>query len=115
MSAAADILDFSLTARAAKRVAWLIEQDGNAGLMLRVSVSGGGCSGFQYGFSFDDTVNPDDRTFQRDGVTAVVDEASLELLNGAQVDYVEDLGGAAFQIKNPNATSSCGCGSSFAV
>jgi len=115
MSAAADTLDFSLTARAAKRVAWLIEQDGNAGLMLRVSVSGGGCSGFQYGFSFDDTVNPDDRTFVRDGVTAVVDETSLELLAGAQVDYVEDLGGAAFQIKNPNATSSCGCGSSFAV
>jgi iron-sulfur cluster insertion protein len=115
MSAAADTLDFSLTARAAKRVAWLIEQDGNPGLMLRVSVSGGGCSGFQYGFSFDDTVNPDDRTFVRDGVTAVVDETSLELLAGAQVDFVEDLGGAAFQIKNPNATSSCGCGSSFAV
>jgi len=115
MSAAADTLDFSLTARAAKRVAWLIEQDGSQGLMLRVSVSGGGCSGFQYGFSFDDTVNPDDRTFVRDGVTTVVDETSLELLNGAQVDFVEDLGGSAFQIKNPNATSSCGCGSSFAV
>ncbi|MGF1632097.1 MAG: iron-sulfur cluster insertion protein ErpA [Kiloniellaceae bacterium] len=115
MSTAADTLDFSLTARAAKRVAWLIEQDGQAGLMLRVSVSGGGCSGFQYGFSFDDTVNPDDRTFLRDGVTAVVDETSLELLAGAQVDFVEDLGGSSFQIKNPNATSSCGCGSSFAV
>jgi iron-sulfur cluster insertion protein len=115
MSAAADILDFSLTAQAAKRVAFLIRQEGNEGLMLRVSVSGGGCSGFQYGFSFDDTVNADDRTFQRDGVTAVVDEASLELLSGAQVDYVEDLGGSAFKITNPNATSSCGCGSSFAV
>jgi iron-sulfur cluster insertion protein len=115
MSTAADTLEFSLTERAAKRVAWLIEQDGHAGLMLRVSVSGGGCSGFQYGFSFDDTVNPDDRTFRRDGVTAVVDEASLELLAGAQVDFVEELGGSSFQIKNPNATSSCGCGSSFAV
>jgi iron-sulfur cluster insertion protein len=115
MSTAADTLEFSLTERAAKRVAWLIEQDGHAGLMLRVSVSGGGCSGFQYGFSFDDTVNPDDRTFPRDGVTAVVDEASLELLAGAQVDFVEELGGSSFQIKNPNATSSCGCGSSFAV
>jgi iron-sulfur cluster insertion protein len=115
MSTAADTLEFSLTERAAKRVAWLIEQDGHAGLMLRVSVSGGGCSGFQYGFSFDDTVNPDDRTFRRDGVTAVVDETSLELLAGAQVDFVEELGGSSFQIKNPNATSSCGCGSSFAV
>jgi len=115
MSAAADTLDFSLTARAAKRVAWLIRQEGNEGLMLRVSVSGGGCSGFQYGFSFDDTVNADDRTFERDGVKAVVDEVSLELLNGAQVDFVEDLGGSAFKITNPNATSSCGCGSSFAV
>jgi iron-sulfur cluster insertion protein len=115
MSTAADTLEFSLTERAAKRVAWLIEQDGHAGLMLRVSVSGGGCSGFQYGFSFDDTVNPDDRIFLRDGVTAVVDETSLELLAGAQVDFVEELGGSSFQIKNPNATSSCGCGSSFAV
>jgi iron-sulfur cluster insertion protein len=115
MTTAADTLEFSLSARAAKRVAWLIEQEGHQGLMLRVSVSGGGCSGFQYGFSFDDTVNPDDRTFQRDGVTAVVDETSLELLAGSEVDFVEDLGGSAFQIKNPNATSSCGCGSSFAV
>ena len=115
MSAAAEVLEFSLSARAAKRVAWLIEQDGQQGLMLRVSVSGGGCSGFQYAFSFDDTVNADDRTFERDGVTAVIDEMSLELLNGAEVDFVEDLGGSSFQIKNPNATSSCGCGSSFAV
>ena len=115
MTATADTLEFSLTARAAKRVAYLIEQEGHSGLMLRVSVSGGGCSGFQYGFSFDDTVNPDDRTFQRDGVTAVVDETSLELLAGSEVDFVEDLGAAAFKITNPNATSSCGCGSSFAV
>ena len=115
MTTAADTLDFSLSARAAKRIAYLIQQEGQADLMLRVSVSGGGCSGFQYGFSFDDTVNPDDRTFQRDGVTAVVDETSLELLAGAEVDFVEDLGGAAFKITNPNASSSCGCGSSFAV
>ncbi|WP_340118858.1 iron-sulfur cluster insertion protein ErpA [Pelagibius sp. 7325] len=115
MTTAADTLEFSLSARAAKRIAYLIQQEGQADLMLRVSVSGGGCSGFQYGFSFDDTVNPDDRTFQREGVTAVVDETSLELLAGAQVDFVEDLGGAAFKITNPNATSSCGCGSSFAI
>ncbi|GAB4351804.1 MAG: iron-sulfur cluster insertion protein ErpA [Kiloniellaceae bacterium] len=115
MTVATDSLEFSLTERAAKRIAFLIQQEGGSNLMLRVSVSGGGCSGFQYGFSFDDTVNPDDRTFQRDGVTAVVDETSLELLAGAQVDFVEDLGGAAFKITNPNATSSCGCGSSFAI
>ncbi len=105
----------SLSANAAKRVAWMIAQEAQDGLMLRVAVSGGGCSGFQYGFSFDDTVNPDDRTFERDGVMAVVDEASLELLAGSEVDYVEDLVGASFQIKNPNAASSCGCGSSFSI
>ncbi len=104
-----------LSASAAKRVAWLIEQEGDSALMLRVSVSGGGCSGFQYGFSFDKAVNDDDRTFVRDGVTAVIDETSLELLAGAEVDFVEDLGGSSFQIRNPNATSSCGCGSSFAI
>jgi len=105
----------SLSANAARRIAWMIEREAQDGLMLRVAVSGGGCSGFQYGFSFDDTVNPDDRTFERDGVTAVVDEASLELLTGSEVDYVEDLVGASFQIKNPNAASSCGCGSSFSI
>ncbi len=105
----------SLSASAAKRVAWLLEQEGQPGLMLRVSVSDGGCSGFQYGFSFDDTVNPDDRTFERDGVTAVIDEVSLELLAGSEIDFVEDLIGASFQVKNPNAASSCGCGSSFSI
>ena len=105
----------SLSANAARRIAWMIAQEGQDRLMLRVAVSGGGCSGFQYGFSFDDTVNPDDRTFERDGVTAVVDEASLELLAGSEVDYVEELVGASFQIKNPNAASSCGCGSSFSI
>ncbi len=105
----------SLSANAAKRIAWMIAQEPQDGLMLRVAVSGGGCSGFQYGFSFDDTVNPDDRTFERDGVTAVVDEASLELLAGSEIDYVEDLIGASFQIKNPNAASSCGCGASFSI
>ncbi len=105
----------SLSASAAKRVAWLLEQEGQPGLMLRVSVSGGGCSGFQYGFSFDDTVNPDDRTFERDGVTAVIDEVSLELLAGSEIDFVEDLIGASFQVKNPNAASSCGCGASFSI
>ena len=105
----------SLSASTAKRVAWLLEQEEQPGLMLRVSVSGGGCSGFQYGFSLDDTVNPDDRTFERDGVTAVIDEVSLDLLAGSEVDYVEELVGASFQVKNPNATSSCGCGASFSI
>jgi len=105
----------SLSANAAKRVAWLLEQEKQPGLMLRVAVSGGGCSGFQYGFSLDDTVNPDDRTFGRDGVTAVIDEASLELLAGSEIDYVEELVGASFQVKNPNAASSCGCGASFSI
>ncbi len=105
----------SLSASAAKRVAWLLVQEGKPGLMLRVSVSGGGCSGFQYGFAFDDTVNPDDRTFERDGVTAVIDEVSLDLLAGSEIDYVEELVGASFQVKNPNAASSCGCGSSFSI
>ena len=105
----------SLSASAAKRVAWLLEQEAQPGLMLRVSVSGGGCSGFQYGFSLDDTVNPDDHTFEHDGVTAVIDEVSLDLLAGSEIDYVEELVGASFQVKNPNAASSCGCGASFSI
>ncbi len=105
----------SLSASAAKRVARLLEQEARAGMMLRVSVSGGGCSGFQYAFSFDDTVNQDDCTFERDGVVAVIDEVSLDLLAGSEIDFVEDLVGASFQVKNPNAVSSCGCGSSFSI
>lgn len=100
---------------AAKRIATLIAQDGDVGLMLRLSVSGGGCSGFQYGFSFDKTQQQDDHLFERDGVKVVVDDTSLDLLAGAEIDFVEDLVGAAFQVRNPNATSSCGCGSSFAI
>jgi len=107
--------NLNLTANAAKRVAALVAQEDGDGLMLRVAVSGGGCSGFQYGFSFDDTVNADDHTFERHGVTVVVDEVSLDLLAGAEIDYVEELIGASFQIRNPQATSSCGCGSSFSI
>ena len=107
--------EITISESAAKRVARLIENEARSGLMLRVSVSGGGCSGFQYGFSFDDTVNDDDRTFERDGVVAVVDEVSLELLAGSEIDYVEELIGASFQVKNPQASSSCGCGASFSV
>lgn len=105
----------SLTENAAKRIAWLMEQEEQSSLMLRIAVSGGGCSGFQYGFSFDDSTSPEDVTFEREGATVVIDQMSLELLNGSQVDFVEDLMGAYFKIENPNATASCGCGTSFAI
>lgn len=105
----------SLSASAAKRVATLRTLEGNDALMLRVTVSGGGCSGFQYGFGFDTVVNDDDHLFERDGVTLIVDDTSLDLLAGSEVDFVEELIGASFQVKNPNASSSCGCGTSFAI
>ncbi|HEX2580962.1 MAG TPA: iron-sulfur cluster insertion protein ErpA [Dongiaceae bacterium] len=105
----------AITPNAAKRIAYLRTQEGDQELMLRLAVSGGGCSGFQYGFSFDKHSNGDDHIFERDGVRIVVDDTSLDLLNGAEIDFVEDLIGASFQVRNPNATSSCGCGNSFAV
>jgi len=100
---------------AAKRVLVLRELEGDDSLMLRITVSGGGCSGFQYGFAFDNQKNEDDYVFEHMGIAVVTDDASLDLLNGSVIDFVEDLMGASFQIKNPNATASCGCGSSFAV
>ncbi len=106
---------FGITDRAARRVAELRIQEGNDTTLLRVSVSGGGCSGFQYGFSFDDTVNEDDIVFEHLDTRVVVDDCSLDLLDGAELDFVEDLVGSSFQVRNPNATSSCGCGSSFAL
>jgi iron-sulfur cluster insertion protein len=105
----------SLTASAARRVKELKAQENLPNAFLRLAVSGGGCSGFQYGFSFDETLQPKDRAFERDGVKLVVDDVSLELVKGAEVDFVEDMMGAAFQVKNPNAASSCGCGNSFSV
>jgi iron-sulfur cluster insertion protein len=108
--------EFSVSANAARRIAALIAaENGSTGMLLRVTVSGGGCSGFQYGFSLDDERRDDDRLFERDGVGVVVDEVSLDLLRGAELDYVQDLIGAYFSIKNPNASSTCGCGSSFSV
>jgi iron-sulfur cluster insertion protein len=105
-----------LSESAAKRIAFLMTQeDGGPGTMLRVTVSGGGCSGFQYGFSFDDVQGEDDRVFERDGVKVVIDDTSLDLLGGAEIDFVEDLVGSSFQIRNPNAKTSCGCGNSFSV
>lgn len=105
----------NLTESAARRVAELKRQENVPNAFLRLAVSGGGCSGFQYGFSFDDARQDDDAVFERDGVQLVIDAVSLELVKGAEVDFVEDMMGAAFQVRNPNAASSCGCGNSFSV
>ncbi len=110
---AEDLLVF--TDGAASRVKTLIEEEGNDKLMLRVFVTGGGCSGFQYGFSFEETVNDGDTEIENAGVKLVVDPMSFQYLIGAEVDYKEDLEGARFVIRNPNATTTCGCGSSFSV
>ena len=103
-----------LTPSAAQRVAAIAARQGRPAI-LRLSVEGGGCSGFQYRFGLADAVESDDLTVERDGVTLVVDSISLDLVRGAAVDYVENLGGAAFKVENPNAASGCGCGSSFSV
>ena len=104
-----------ITDSAARRIAALKAQEEAGDAFLRIAVSGGGCSGFQYGLTFDEETNPDDVVFEHGGVRVVVDDVSLDLLNGAAIDFVEDLMGASFQIRNPNAASSCGCGSSFSV
>ncbi|GAB4115741.1 MAG: iron-sulfur cluster insertion protein ErpA [Gammaproteobacteria bacterium] len=104
-----------LTSAAARKVQELVLGEGNPDLKLRVYISGGGCSGFQYGFSFDDQVSDDDIRIQRDGVTLLVDPLSIHYLEGAVVDYSESLQGAQFVINNPNATTTCGCGSSFSI
>jgi iron-sulfur cluster insertion protein len=103
------------TDNAAGKVKQLITEEGNPGLKLRVFVSGGGCSGFQYGFTFDEAINEDDTAMQKDGVTLLIDPMSLQYLSGAEIDYQENAEGAQFVIKNPNATSTCGCGSSFSA
>ncbi len=103
------------TKAAAGKVASLIEEEGNPNLMLRVYIQGGGCSGFQYGFTFDEAVNEGDEEIVTDGVKLLIDAMSLQYLMGAEIDYTEGLQGAQFVIRNPNATTTCGCGSSFAV
>ena len=105
----------SLSDSAVKRVAYLMSQEENPDVMLRVVVNGGGCAGFQYGFSFDDSKTDDDVVIEQAGVKLVTDNMSLMYLAGAQIDFVEDMIGAAFSIKNPNAASTCSCGTSFAV
>ena len=103
------------TDSAASKVKQLIEEEGNADLKLRVFVSGGGCSGFQYGFTFDEVANEDDTVLNKNGVQLLIDPMSFQYLVGAEIDYTEGLEGAQFVIKNPNATTTCGCGSSFSV
>jgi iron-sulfur cluster insertion protein len=105
---------FSVSPTAAKRIAFLASKEAKP-VMMRVAVLGGGCSGFQYNFSFEEQKNDDDLLIERDGAAVVVDATSLELLKGSELDYVEEMVGSAFQVKNPNATSSCGCGNSFSV
>ena len=101
------------TDAAANKVAQLIKEEDNDNLKLRVFVSGGGCSGFQYGFTFDEEINDGDTTVENGGVTLLIDPMSFQYLSGAEIDYTEGLEGAQFVIRNPNATTTCGCGSSF--
>ena len=103
------------TDAAATKVNELIQDEENPDLMLRVFISGGGCSGFQYGFTFDDAVEEGDSSIENQGVTLLVDPMSVQYLMGAEIDYKEDLQGAQFVIRNPNASTTCGCGSSFSV
>jgi iron-sulfur cluster insertion protein len=106
---------FGISESAAKRIAWIMTQEEHKGLMLRISVSGGGCSGFQYGFTFDDQKGDADVLIEREGAKVIIDDASLELLKGSEIDYVDEMIGASFQIRNPQAKSTCGCGNSFSV
>lgn len=116
MSAVAEMPELLVfTDSAASKVKELIEEEGNEALKLRVFVSGGGCSGFQYGFTFDEEVNEDDTRLEKNGVTLLIDSMSYQYLVGAEIDYTEGIEGSQFVIRNPNATTTCGCGSSFSV
>lgn len=112
---AEEMSPLNFTDAAASKVKTLIEEENNEALKLRVFVSGGGCSGFQYGFTFDETVNDGDTSVENSGVTLLIDPMSFQYLVGADIDYTEGLEGAQFVIRNPNATTTCGCGSSFNV
>jgi iron-sulfur cluster insertion protein len=116
MNTVTDVQDPLLfTDSAANKVKQLIDEEGNPELKLRVFVSGGGCSGFQYGFTFDEVTNDDDTVLNKNGVQLLIDPMSFQYLVGAEIDYQEGLEGAQFVIKNPNAVTTCGCGSSFSV
>jgi iron-sulfur cluster insertion protein len=106
---------FMVSERAARRISEILAREGQPGLKLRVSVSGGGCSGFQYGFALDDQNEDGDIAIERDGAKVVIDGMSLMYVIGCEVDFVEDLTGSYFRVTNPNATASCGCGNSFAI
>lgn len=108
-------MPLNFTDSAAGKVRELIEEEGNPELKLRVFVTGGGCSGFQYGFTFDEVANDDDTLLEKGGVTLLIDPMSYQYLVGAEIDYSEGLEGSQFVIRNPNASSTCGCGSSFSV
>lgn len=115
MNAVVEDTPLVFTTQAANKVKSLIEEEGNPGLMLRVFISGGGCSGFQYGFTFDENTEDGDTMVEQCGVKLLVDPMSFQYLSGAEIDYTENLQGAQFVIRNPNATTTCGCGSSFSV
>ena len=105
----------TLTNSLVTKVKQLQESEGNPELMLRVVVNGGGCQGFEYGFDFETNVEESDKVFEKDGIGIVIDGASLELLDGSEIDFVEEMIGSSFKINNPNAKSSCGCGTSFSI
>ncbi len=105
----------TVTDAAARKVRQLMAEEGKDNLMLRVYITGGGCSGFQYGFAFDENALDDDTKVDRDGVTVLIDPMSYQYLAGSEIDFKEDLSGAQFVIKNPNAATTCGCGSSFSI
>jgi len=113
--AIAPAVDLTFTDAAASKVKRLIEEEKNPNLKLRLYISGGGCSGFQYGFSFDENVTEGDITIKNGDVALVIDPMSIQYLMGSEVDYVEDLQGSQFVVRNPNASTTCGCGSSFSV
>lgn len=113
MGTTAPTQDITLTQGAAKRINEIMAAEGRT--FLRVSVQGGGCSGFSYAFDFADAAEPDDLVIERDGAKVLIDEVSLPFLTGSEIDFVQELIGASFKIKNPNATMSCGCGTSFSV
>ncbi len=109
-----DVSTVTISERAARRIARILSSEAD-GTALRVSVSGGGCSGFQYGFEFDNTRALDDLVLERDGAIVLIDAISLPYVEGSEIDFVDDLIGQSFQIRNPNATASCGCGTSFSI
>lgn len=107
--------NFIITELAAKKIKNLVETEKKEGLRLRISINGGGCSGFQYNFILDNKKEQDDQIFEKDGIEVIIDETSLALIEGAVLDYVEDMVASTFTLKNPNANASCGCGNSFSL